>query len=279
MIRDILKKLNIDSYAFVPAAALGTANERLRASLPADENVIFMLIPYYRGDCGGMISAYGAVFDYHAYAAKLTELVCDYIRRELGEVAVGFCDHSPFAECEGAALAGLGVIGDNSLLITEKYSSYVFICEVFTSLSADALAEEGIPAGDMKIKYCEGCGACKKACPAEIADKSGRDLCISSLTQKKGALTENEEALIVKGGSIWGCDRCQAVCPHTKKALKAGTLCSSIPYFADSHIQGDPADVILAMDDDTFARYPFAWRKRATITRNIELLKKERNKR
>lgn len=275
MIRHILENFNIDSFSFVPASSLETANERLRASLPDGGNVIFMLIPYYRGDCNGKISAYGAVFDYHGYAKMLTESVCEYIREHYEEAALGFCDHSPFAECEGAALAGLGIIGDNSLLITEKYSSYVFICEVYTTLSPEALAAEGVPLGAMTIGRCEGCGECKKACPAGIADERERTRCISSLTQKKGELSEEEISLIKKGESIWGCDRCQAACPHTKKALKEGTIYSPIPYFTDSYIEGDPGEAIEGMDEKTFSLYPFAWRKRATITRNIRLLKAE----
>ena len=46
----------------------------------------------------------------------------------------GFTDHSPIDEINAAALAGFGMIGANGLLITEKYSSFVFVGEIVLRL-------------------------------------------------------------------------------------------------------------------------------------------------
>lgn len=274
MIRDILKKFNIDSFAFIPATLCRAANERLFGAVPENASVVFMVIPYFCGNAGKMLSAYGAVYDYHGFARELFFDLEAYVKEKYPKkIAKGYADHSPYLECEGAARAGLGVMGKNSLLITEKYSSYVFIAELVTTLSADELKAEGIPAGDGILRHCEDCGACTNACPSGCAGGASRDLCISHLTQKKGSLTPDEIALIKRGGSIWGCDICQYICPHTKAALKNGTLKTSIPYFTDSYLGDSPIEKIENMDDNTFSLYPFAWRKRPTIERNIAIFK------
>lgn len=274
MIRDILEKFNIGLYAFIPASLCRAANERLFGAVPENAHVIFTVIPYYCGDADKKLSAYGAVYDYHGFARKLFAALEAYMNEKYPEsFARGFADHSPYLECEGAARAGLGIIGKNSLLITEKYSSYVFIAELVTTLSKEELTAEGIPEGDGILRTCEDCGACVRSCPSGCAGEGGRDLCISHLTQKKGELSKEETDLIKKGGSIWGCDACQSACPHTKKALKNGTLKTDIPYFTDSYLGDSPVEKIEKMDDKTFSLYPFAWRKRPTIERNIKILK------
>lgn len=276
MIRDILLSFNIDSFAFVKGADCKTANCRLRNALPDNTNVIFMLFPYYCGNGKGKISAYGAVHDYHSFAAELFSALADYFSVKYPEKFFkGYTDHSPYLECEGAALASLGILGENSLLITEKYSSFVFIGEAVTTLSETDLAAEGIPKGRGIIERCEGCMACAASCPSGCAGGKDRNLCISALTQKKGELSENEKELILSGGSIWGCDICQNECPHTKKALKEGTVYTNIDFFKNSYIGKNPDRAIEKMDDNTFSLYPFSWRKRETIQRNIDILKEK----
>ena len=276
MIRDILLNFNIESSAFIPASLCRAANERLFSAVPDNCNVVFMLFPYYSGDCGGAISAYGAVYDYHGFAKEVFSALEAYINEKYPDSFVkGYSDHSPYLECEGAALAGLGALGKNSLLITEKYSSYVFIGELVTDLSKDELTAEGLTEGSGKLLACEGCNACVSACPAGCAGNDDRSLCISHLTQKKGELSEKEISLIKEGGSIWGCDACQSACPHTKKAKKEGTINTPIPYFYESYLGDSPTEKIEKMDDMVFSLYPFAWRKRPTIERNIKILKEQ----
>lgn len=270
---DILSRFNIDSFAFISAEKCRIGNARLHASLPKDCNVIFMLFPYFSGNCHGKISAYGAVHDYHFFAKEVFSFLEKYFLENYPEsFTKGYADHSPFLECEGAAAAGLGVLGDNSLLITEKYSSYVFIGELVTTVSGEELISMGIPEGNGNIGTCIHCGACRNACPSKCAGGPSRDNCISGVTQKKGTLTYDEIQIIKSGGSIWGCDVCQEVCPYTKKAKEENTIYTPIEFFRSSYLGNDPEKKISQMDKDVFERYPFAWRKRATIERNIDIL-------
>lgn len=279
MMKDIFSKFNIDSYAFLPSSSLRPANVRLFSQLPENTTVIFMLFPYFSGDCEGRISAYSAVFDYHSFAREVFASLESFVSAHFPDrYAKGFCDHSPFLESEGAARAGLGVLGDNSLLICEKYSSYVFIGELVTTLTREELLSLGIPEGAGVISECIHCSACKAACPAKVASPHTREGCASDISQKKGELSDSEAALLSKVGSAWGCDICQKVCPYTKAAAERGTLYSPIPFFRDSYISGDPLSIIPKMDGETFCRYPFAWRKRAPVERNIEIINKKGKK-
>ena len=273
MIDNILLGFGIDSFAFVPVSACSVANERLYASLPEGCNAVFLLIPYYTEGGAGNLSKYAAVHDYHFFAREVFAAVEEYFKEAYPErFFAAFADHSPLLECDGAARAGLGVLGENSLLINDKYSSFVFIGEIITDLSKDELISEGIQEGEGSIARCKMCGLCKSACPSRVCGTAEREGCISSITQKKGNLSESEACALICANSIWGCDICQSVCPYTKKAIENKTIYTKIDYFKSSLIVGDPFEIIPKMDNEAFRKYPFAWRKRGPVERNIRIL-------
>ena len=184
-----------------------------------DLTAIMIAIPYLTPHHRKNLSSYAAGRDYHGYFDELFSALIPLLReRYPNNRFAGFADDSPINERNAAAMAGLGIIGDNGMLITEKYSSYVFLGEIITDIPTEVHPHP--------VSRCIGCGACKMACPmGEIG------ICLSALTQKKGTLTENEEQAIKKFGSVWGCDICQEVCPYTKKAIESGTIYSDIEYF------------------------------------------------
>lgn len=230
-------------------------------------SALLFLVPYYGGE-GKNISAYAVSRDYHKYFGQLFDKLCPLLGALYpGYEFFGFSDHSPISEVNAAACCGLGVVGDNHLLINEKYSSFVFIGEVISSLPAECYGIESTvshPGG------CEHCGACAAACPTGAL--MGGSVCLSALTQKKGTLTDDEAKIIIKNKSAWGCDTCQNVCPHTKRAKKDNSIYTGIDYFLTDRI-GEPDEAIIrTMPDDEFLCRAYSWRGRETICRNLHLI-------
>ena len=224
---------------------------------------IIMAVPYFTPHCiGSSVSAYTVSRDYHLFFSELFEKILPILNEKFPETRfAGFADHSPIAEVEAAALAGLGVIGKNNLLIAEKYSSFVFLGE----LICDAELPDAEP---KSIRMCEGCGACTAKCPM----KNGRE-CLSYVSQKKGELSPEEKAYIKEYGSVFGCDICQLACPHTKKAIASKSIFTEIPFFKADALPSPIADDINNMSDKEFSSRAYSWRGRECILRNIELTK------
>lgn len=101
--------------------------------------------------------------------------------------------------------------------------------------------------------------------------------CLSSLTQKKGELTEIEQEMIKKYASAWGCDICQEVCPYTERALKGGSIYTNIEFFKESRTPYLTSEAIENMSDEEFLSRAYSWRGRQTILRNLKILKGEDN--
>ena len=108
---------------------------RAAARLPANAaRILVTLFPYRFTDSGARnLSRYACVPDYHIAAG-------DWLRETAQELAAAlpdwhfepFIDNSPIPEVKAAALAGLGCIGDNGLLLHPQYGSWVFIGTIVT---------------------------------------------------------------------------------------------------------------------------------------------------
>ena len=227
------------------------------------ESVILFLLPYYTGETDN-ISRYAASLDYHIAirekANGLTEILKE-LYPENNFKAYG--DHSPIAECNAAVKAGLGIYGDNGLLINEKYGSYVFIADIVTDIPADKLG----CISPYEERGCLHCRACKNACPTGILKGEGTS-CLSEITQRKGELSDSEIALMRKYNTAWGCDICQSVCPYNKNPRV-----TPIDFFFEERIMKLTTEIIDGMDKESFSKRAFAWRGRKTVRRNTELLK------
>lgn len=260
-----LSRYGIDSVSAIPLS-LCRINKPYKlekvgfdASLPL--YAIIMAVPYFTGHSEKNISSYCIPRDYHLFFKELFDSVIPRLEEIFpNNKFTGFADDSPIDERDAAAMSGLGIIGENGMLITEKYSSYVFIGEIITDLAVETECE-------YTVTHCEGCGRCKKACPMnEIGE------CLSALTQKKGDLSDTEKEHLIKYGSAWGCDICQEVCPHTEKAIKNKTIYTNIDFFKRDLTPIITREIIDGMSDDEFARRAYSWRKRSTVKRNLEVL-------
>lgn len=265
---EILQKNHIDCFAALPLAACRVTKPYLleREGI-SDGSVVLFAVPYFTPACASPkrnLSAYAVGRNYHAFFDTLFAELLPALRMRFPEHQfIGFADHSPIAEVEAAARAGLGVIGKNGLLLTERYSSYVFLGELITdaSLPTSPLCE---------IASCEDCGLCRTACPMEECGA-----CLSALTQKKGTLSPAEIASLRKFGTVWGCDLCQEVCPHTQRALLSGSIYTPIPYFHEQNLAHLTLEALDAMDEDTFNARAYSWRGRDTIRRNLLLTEED----
>lgn len=231
---------------------------RAKSRLPEKSaSVIVACFPYLLEDKeyeNSNISKYAVVTDYHEVVISRLEKAADKLRILYPDnhFAV-FADNSPIPEIRAACTAGLGVRGMNSLLITEKYGSYVFIGEIVTDLI--------INSGKNEYKSCIGCKKCICACPSKAISETDFDQksCLSAITQKKGELSDEEKKLMKECGCIWGCDICQDVCPMNKKAAK-----TEIEEFLLSPIPHVSADCKLESR-------AYEWRGRKVIERNINI--------
>ncbi len=226
-----------------------------------DLTAIIFTIPYYTEHKEKNISSYAIARDYHMFCKELFDSLLPKLREKYPQNTFsGFSDDSPIDERYAAAISGLGVIGKNGMLITEKYSSYVFLAEIITDLPIRAREI-------YDIKYCEDCGKCRSACPKkEIGE------CLSALTQKKGELSKDEISALAKYKSAWGCDICSEVCPHTIRAIEKKTIYTDIPFFMTELIPTLDTSLIIGMTDSEFSSRAYCWRKKETILRNLNIL-------
>ncbi len=263
-ISELLLARNIECFSPVALSDCKIIKEYLldKAGISAeDSSAVMIAVPYMAENEEGNISEYAKSRDYHLFFSMLFREILPVLREEFPKYAFeGFTDHSPIDEINAAAIAGLGMIGSNGLLITEKYSSFVFVGEIVTNAPIKCQKQE--------IKLCEDCGLCKNSCPVGC-DKVG---CLSAITQKKGVLSKDEIELIARYGSAWGCDICQKVCPHTKKAIQSGSIYSKIPFFLEKRTPCLTYEMVEIMPDEEFKERAYSWRGKAPLLRNLEIL-------
>jgi epoxyqueuosine reductase len=175
------------------------------------------------------VAAYAHGPDYHFVVKEKLRQKAE----ELGErEALPFVDSYPLAERELAALAGLGFIGKNTMLIHPKYGSAFFIGGLLLkNFLAPSIAKDS---QEMSKNKCSHCRKCVEACPGRAITEDGfvnANLCASYLTiEKRRPLTETEKQICA--GRVFGCDICQTVCPYNKKRLQ-----NTEPYFADDEVE------------------------------------------
>jgi epoxyqueuosine reductase len=149
----------------------------------------------------------------------------DVIREKLGEIlefiksgspgADGRCfvDSAPILEKAWAREAGLGWPGRHSVLINDRIGSFFFIGIILINRELDydkPFAED----------KCGRCRLCIDACPTG-AINANRTIdtrkCIAYITIEAKSPIPSEMAADMQG-RVFGCDRCQEVCPWNKAA-------------------------------------------------------------
>lgn len=157
------------------------------------------------------ISKYAYGVDYHyVIRNKLNELL-EFIKEEIGDVnGRAFVDSGPVLEKAWAKKSGLGWVGKNSNLLTQRVGSFYFISELIIDLELEV--------DHVVTDHCGSCTACIDACPTEAITepyKVDGSKCISYFTIE---LKDNIPSELKGKFNDWmfGCDICQDVCPWNR---------------------------------------------------------------
>jgi len=171
----------------------------------------------------GWISRYAWGRDYHEVLWEKLNALLAALREQVAEPfsARAFADTGPVSERILAKYAGLGWLGKNTLLLNQSQGSFFFLGVILTSL---ALEPSLVPAEAPPPDLCGTCRKCIDACPTDaLVEPYVMDArrCISYLTiELRGSIPlEFREAI---GNNVYGCDICQDVCPHNRKAPTTG---------------------------------------------------------
>lgn len=266
-----LKAFDITLYGFCPFSSIADRLLPCRAlsRLPQQAaTVIVCLFPYrFEEDKLPLrnLSRYACVPDYHMAAGNVLQKAAAHLASVYApHVFVPFIDNSPIPEVYTAALAGLGVVGDNGLLIHPVYGSYVFIGAIVTDL--DLCLSQPPP-----LRFCLHCGRCASACPGTciLSGKDRKTACLSAISQKKGLLSPEEEALLENSPLVWGCDTCQEACPLNGDIRIEPHPCFDgyDPYLTSERLEQLEQTGLLKDK-------AFGWRGAAVLRRNLRLCRK-----
>jgi epoxyqueuosine reductase len=250
-------------------------DKRLNPTLLVDgaKSVISLLLNYYPAEFQNQdsykISKYAYGQDYHhVIKEKLTELL-HFIQIEIGEVSGrAFVDSAPVLDKAWAAKSGLGWMGKNSNLITQKVGSFYFIAELIIDLEL----EYDSPTTD----HCGSCTACLDACPTEaivtpyVVDGSK---CISYFTiELKDNLPQEMKGKF--DDWMFGCDVCQDVCPWNRFSKPHNEpLFQTTPEIL-SYSKSDWEEITNDTFQKVFKNSALKRRKYEGLLNNINFLKK-----
>jgi len=211
----------------------------------------------------GNISVYARNRDYHDVLKKRLKRVARWMCKEFSCDVKVFVDTAPVLEKPLAARAGLGWQGKHTNLVSPQFGSWLFLGEIYTTLSLEPNVE-----GNDK---CGTCQSCLNICPTNAFPAPYRldaRKCISYLTiEHKGHIaTEYRRAM---GTRIYGCDDCLSICPWNKFARTS----QEAAFIARNDLTEPKLSDLLTLDDNTFRhnfrKSPIKRIGRARFIRNV----------
>lgn len=195
--------------------------KRMNPSLlvPDAKSVIVTGLNYYSEKKQGwdgvpVLSRYAYGTNYHEVITSKLNKIVDFIKILRPEAeGKSFVDSAPLLEKAWAKEAGLGWPGRHSIVINNHIGSFFFLGIIVLDIELDY----DLPFSE---DLCGSCRLCIDSCPTgAINENKTIDVrkCIAYLTIESKAPIP--EVLIPKmEGRIFGCDKCQEVCPWNKKA-------------------------------------------------------------
>jgi epoxyqueuosine reductase len=249
-------------------------DKRLDPTLLVDgaQSVVSLLLNYYPSELqredSYKISKYAYGQDYHfVIKEKLNELLFA-IQENIGAVSGrAFVDSAPVLDKAWAAKSGLGWIGKNSNLITQKVGSFYFVAELIIDLEL----EYDFATTD----HCGSCTACLDACPTQaiIAPyQVDGSKCISYYTiELKDHLPDEMKGKL--DDWAFGCDVCQDVCPWNRFSKPhSEPLFQANPELL-SFSKKDWEEITAETFQKVFKDSPLKRTKLEGLKRNIQFLK------
>ncbi|AMW05763.1 tRNA epoxyqueuosine(34) reductase QueG [Gemmatimonas phototrophica] len=182
----------------------------------------------------GPVARYARGDDYHERLRERLRELHRWLEREVGHAvnARPYVDSGPVLERDLAQRAGLGWMGKNTMLITPRAGSFVFLASLFVELDLE-------PSVPFEADRCGTCTRCLDACPTGALPAPrvlDANRCVSYLTIEHrqsipGALRES------MGGLLYGCDICNDVCPWNHKFARDAMFSEFAPrdLFAESY--------------------------------------------
>jgi len=192
--------------------------------VPSAKSVIVAALNYFtyknqEAEGSPVISRYAFGVDYHNVVKEKLDQVLEHIKTLMpGCNGKSFVDSAPILEKAWALEAGLGWQGRHSILINKKLGSFIFL---------------GVIVIDKELAYdqpfmedlCGACRMCIEECPTGAINENrtvNATKCISYQTVENKEPAPDKLAPLM-GGRVFGCDRCQEVCPWNKKAKQHTT--------------------------------------------------------
>jgi epoxyqueuosine reductase len=181
--------------------------------LPGARTVVAAALCYYApADLPGPGEGRLPRYIWHDAYSELREKL-DALGRRLGGAYRVLVDANQHVDREGAARAGVGFYGKNTMLITRRHGSWV----VLGTLVSDVEIE---PSPPLELD-CGECRLCIDACPTGALDEPGTldaGRCLSYWTQAPAPIPEEYRQAL--GSMVYGCDICQDVCPWNRGVEK-----------------------------------------------------------
>lgn len=158
----------------------------------------------------GRVARYARGRDYHKVMKKRLHALADAARGRFGGAWRAFVDTAPVLERELAQRAGIGWTGKHTLTIHPRAGSWMLLGGLATTLELEVPSDQE-PVSD----HCGSCTRCIDACPTDAITPYSVDAtrCIAYLTiEHRSEIDPDLHAPM--GDWLFGCDVCQAVCPH-----------------------------------------------------------------
>jgi epoxyqueuosine reductase len=168
---------------------------------------------------------------------------------QLGEQLGGsyrvLVDENQHVDREGAARAGVGFYGKNTLLITRHHGSWVVLGTLVTTAEVERSSPLALD--------CGSCTRCIDACPTGALDEPGvldSTKCLSYWSQAPAPVPVEYRGAM--GSYVYGCDICQDVCPWNRGTEKRRSG-AALPEDAEPIVS--LLEWLEAEDDDLRRRY------------------------